>query len=95
MIGPVALIAGGSVVWTVTAIGLRKRLPAPVVTIVLALAGMVIAVGGLLLQVDRDTNADWAAALLFMAFAGPFQARIAFGPFGENRGLASGTVGRD
>jgi hypothetical protein len=77
----VALIVAGAAVVAVTGFVLRRRLPAPVVVLLVAGASVAIGAGALVVQ-DHTTMADWVVALGAMAVLGPLHIRVLVGPFG-------------
>jgi hypothetical protein len=73
----------------VTGFVLRTRMPAPVVTAVLAVAGAGIGWGGSLLLDDPSTG-EFVLTVATMAILVPAHARIVlgrFGPAGRGRGI--------
>ena len=78
------LIAGSALLAVAAAFGLRRRLPAPFVAVLLALAGAGLGVGGMLLQPDPPTW-EFALTVLLLAVLVPAHVRIVLGPFGPPR----------
>ncbi len=86
-----ALILTGSIVLVVTALGLRTRVPAALVLLLVAGSAAATAGGALLVQ-DGATFADWAVALPVAAAAAAGHVRLLLGRFGPPPADASGTV---
>ena len=67
----------------ITAFGLRNRLPSPIVTLTLAIAGGGLGWGAMLLQRDPSTG-EFIAAVLILGLLAPTHVRILLGPFGPS-----------
>jgi hypothetical protein len=67
-----------------TALLLRRRLAAPAVVAVLALAGAGIGWGGMLIQPDPSIG-EFIAAVVMLGVLVPAHVRIVLGPFGPAR----------
>jgi hypothetical protein len=77
----IALIVGGSLVGLAFAFPLRRKAPAVVVAVVLALCGLALGAGALLvLQHVSATN--WTITLVLMTILVPAHVRVVLGPFG-------------
>jgi hypothetical protein len=74
------VVAAGAVA-LLTAFPLRTRLPAPLVTVTLAVAGGAIGWGGMLLRPDPSVG-ELVAAVVLLAVLVPAHARIVLGRFG-------------
>ena len=85
----IALILGGSAVALAAAFILRVRLPSAVVALALAVAGVAVAAGGLLVQ-DEVQAYDWVVALPLMAALTPLHVRFVLGPLGRNAPAGTG-----
>lgn len=77
-------MAASSVAAVATALFFRRRLAAPAVLVILALAGAGIGYGGMLLQPDPSAG-ELAAAVAMLAVLVPAHVRIVLGPFGPRR----------
>jgi hypothetical protein len=87
----IALIAAGSAVGALIVFGLWRRVsPGPAFGS-LAVCGMAIAAGGLLVQEDVGP-ASWAVALAALAVLAPLHMRLVFGPPGRGRMVAPGAT---
>lgn len=85
----IATIVAASAVGLVTVSFLWHRLAAAAAFALLAVCGMGVATGGLLLQEDVGP-ASWAVALVVLGVLTPLHARLVFGPPGPSRVLAAG-----
>jgi hypothetical protein len=79
----VALIGIGVCLGLVITFGLWRRIPARAADIVLALLGMTVGAGALLLQ-DDPRVADWMITLGLLAAFTPLHCRFVFGPPGRS-----------
>jgi len=93
-IGPF-LVAGGAVLGVATALFLRTRLPGPVVTLVLAAAGLLVGAGALMVLTEEPSPLSITLTLVITCVGAPLQARALLGPFGSAVAGSSGTVGDD
>jgi hypothetical protein len=76
----IVLLLVAAAVGVITAAVLRPRVPRPVTTALLALAGGCLGAGALLVH-DESVNAvNWAATLLLGALFLPVHVWVAFGP---------------
>lgn len=89
------LIADGAVLGVATALFLRTRLPGPVVTAVLAAAGLLAGAGALMIVTDEPSRLSITLTLVITGVGAPLQARALLGPFGSAGAGSSGTVGDD
>jgi hypothetical protein len=80
----VALIVIGAAVALPTALLLRTRAPAAVVAAILALCGLALGAGALLVQ-DHVSTTNWILTCVLVTFLVPAHARIVLGPFGPAR----------
>jgi hypothetical protein len=80
----VGLIIGGVAVAFPTAFLLRTRVPAVVVASILALCGLALGVGALLVQ-DHVSLTNWILTCVLVTFLVPAHARIVLGSFGPPR----------
>ncbi len=80
----VTLIAGSWALFAGTALWIRRHAPAWVVDTLLALAGVGVAIGGLLLLSDVSV-ASWIVAPLFLAVASVVHVRALFAGNGPLR----------
>ncbi|HTG47976.1 MAG TPA: hypothetical protein VK646_10005 [Actinomycetota bacterium] len=78
------LLAASWVLFLVTALWLRPRVPAGVTDVLVALSGVGVGIGGLLL-LDDVTVASWIAAPLLLAVAGVVHVRALFAGSGPLR----------
>jgi hypothetical protein len=92
--GPL-LVAGGAVLGVATALLLRTRLPGPVVTAVLAAAGLLVGAGALMIVTEEPSPLSITLTLAITGVGAPLQARALLGPFGNTQAGSSGTVGGD
>jgi hypothetical protein len=84
-----AIVAASAAVAVITGFVLRTRLPAAVVTVVLAAAGAGLAWGGMLLRPDPSAG-EVVLAVAMMAVLVPAHVRIVlgrFGPAGRGTGI--------
>ena len=83
MIGDVAIwiVASAAAVALVTAFLLRTRIPAPLVTVALAVAGGALGWGGMLMRPDPSLG-EFLAAVVLLAVLVPAHVRIVLGRFG-------------
>ena len=77
----VALIVASSAIGALIVFGLWRRLPAGIAFASMAVCGMGIAAGGLLVQEDVGA-ASWVVALAVLAVLAPVHMRLVFGPPG-------------
>ena len=87
----VAWICLGTTVGLIAAAVLRIRLPRAAVLGLLAVSGMAIGAGALLVQTEAS-SIEWALTLAVLGAMVPFQARLVFGRLGKTAEAASGTV---
>jgi hypothetical protein len=78
----VATIVGASALGLLTVFVLWRRLPAAAAFGVIAVCGVGVAVGGLLVQDDVGTG-SWVIAVVALGVIAPVHARLVFGPPGE------------
>jgi len=83
----IALIVASSAVGALIVFGLWGRLPAGLAFGSLAVCGMGIATGGLLVQEDVGV-VSWVVALVALAVLTPVHTRLVFGPPGP-RGMVA------
>lgn len=83
MIGDVAIwiIVAAAAVALLTAFVLRTRIPAPLVTLTLAVAGGALGWGGMLLRPDPSAG-EFIAAVALLTVLIPAHVRIVLGRFG-------------
>jgi len=79
------MIAGGAAGVAVTAFVLRRRLPSPVVFVLVGAFSILVGVGALVVQ-DQVTRADWIVTVAALAVLGPAHVRFLLGPFGPGAG---------
>lgn len=89
------LVAGGAVLGVATALLLRTRIPASIVTVLLAFAGLCAGAGALELVADEPSTSAIVVTLVITGLGAPLQARALLGPFGSAPAGSSGTVGDD
>ena len=77
------VLAAGALALVVSFFG-RTRIPAAVVTTLLALAGAGIGWGGMLLQPDPSVG-EFVVAVVLLTVLVPAHVRIVLGPFGPPR----------
>lgn len=75
------IVVAAAAVALLTAFPLRTRLPAPLVTVTLAVAGGALGWGGMLLRPDPSVG-ELVAAVVLLAVLVPAHARIVLGRFG-------------
>jgi hypothetical protein len=80
----VTLIVAGAAVALPTAFLLRTRVPAAFVASILALCGLALGAGALLVQ-DHVSTTNWVLTCVLVTFLVPAHARIVLGPFGPVR----------
>jgi len=80
----IALISAGGAVALLTTFLLRARAPAAFVATVLALCGLAIGVGALLVQ-DHVSTTNWVVTLVLATFLVPAHVRVVLGPLGRPR----------
>jgi hypothetical protein len=85
----VATIVGASALGLLTVLVLWRRLPAAAALATIALCGVGVAVGGLLVQDDVGT-ASWVVAVVVLGVIAPVHARLVFGPPGRAHIVAPG-----
>ena len=85
----IATIVGASALGLLTVFVLWHRLPAALAFAVVALCGMGVAAGGLLVQDDVGAAA-WVLALVVLGVLAPVHARLVFGPPGRGDVVAAG-----
>jgi 4-hydroxybenzoate polyprenyltransferase len=85
----VAMIVLGVGGVVVVGFALRRRLPGPVVFVLLSGFSVALAAGALAVQ-DHTTTTDWVVALVAMGLLGPAHVRFLLGAFG--RGARPGTA---
>ena len=85
----VATIAVASACGLVTVFFLWRRLPPVTALALMAVCGMAIGAGGLLVQEDVGP-ASWAVALVVLGVVAPVHARLVFGPSGRGDVVAEG-----
>lgn len=85
----VATIVGASVLGLLTVFVLWRRLRAAAAFAVIAVCGVGVAVGGLLVQDDVGT-ASWVVAVAVLGVLTPVHARLVFGPPGRTHVVAAG-----
>ena len=78
----IALIVASSAIGALIVFGLWRRLPPGLALGSMALCGMGIAAGGLLVQEDVGA-ASWVVALGALAVISPLHMRLVFGPPGR------------
>ena len=76
------VIGGSAALALVTAFILRTRLPAAIVVVLLAAAGVGLAWGGMLLRDDPHPG-EIAVAVVLLAVLAPAHVRIVLGPLGR------------
>lgn len=83
MIGDAAMwmVFAAAAVALLTAFTLRTRLPGPLVTVTLAVAGGALGWGGMLLRPDPSVG-EFVAAVVLLAVLVPAHVRIVLGRFG-------------
>jgi hypothetical protein len=83
MIGDVAIwiVAAAAAVALLTAFLLRTRIPAPLVTVALTVAGGALGWGGMLMRPDPSLG-EFVAAVVLLAVLVPAHVRIVLGRFG-------------
>jgi hypothetical protein len=79
----IALIAVGILLGLLTQFGLWRRLPGPAAILLLAVAGVVLGAGVLLVQ-EAAGAGDWAITLLVLGALTPLHGRLVFGPPGRS-----------
>jgi len=77
----IALIVAGSLVGLAFAFAVRRRAPAAVVAAVLALCGLALGAGALLV-LHHVSVTNWTVTLVLMAVLVPAHVRVMLGPFG-------------
>ena len=82
--GVVLIVAGFAGVLLV-GFALRRRLPAGVGFVLLAVFSVAAGAGALVVQ-DHVTTADWIVTLVPVALLGPVHVRFLVGPFGPGAG---------
>ena len=87
-----ALIVLGGAVGVVLALVLRTSMPGPAVWAGLALAGLAVGAGALLVQ-RGVTAADWVMGLCVLGAGTPVHVRLVFGRFGPSSEVAAVAVG--
>jgi hypothetical protein len=85
----VATIAVAGALGLLTVFVLWRRVPAGAAFAVIALCGVGLAVGGLLVQDDVGT-ASWVVAIVALGVLTPVHARLVFGPPGRAQMVAAG-----
>ena len=85
----VTTIVGASALGLLTVFVLWRQLPAAVAFAVIAVCGVGVAVGGLLVQNDVGT-ASWVVAIVALGVLAPVHARLVFGRPGRAHVLAAG-----
>lgn len=85
----VATIVGASALGLLTVFLVWRRLPAAAAFAVMAVCGVGLAVGGLLVQDDVGT-ASWVVAVVALGVFTPVHARLVFGPPGRAQMVAAG-----
>ena len=85
----VATIVGSSALGLLTVFVLWRRLPAAAALAVIAVCGVGVAVGGLLVQ-DDVGMASWVIAVVALGVLAPVHARLVFGPPGRAHIVAPG-----
>jgi hypothetical protein len=85
----VASIAVASALGLLTVFVLWRRVPAAAAFAVIALCGVGLAVGGLLVQDDVGT-ASWVVAIVALGVLTPVHAWLVFGPPGRAQMVAAG-----
>ena len=85
----VATIVGSSALGLLTVFVLWRRLPAAAALAVIAVCGVGVAVGGLLVQ-DDVGMASWVIAVFALGVLAPVHARLVFGPPGRAHIVAPG-----
>lgn len=81
--GGIVLIVAGSAGVLLTAFVLRRRLPATLVYLLLAVSSVLVGAGSLVVQ-DHVTTADWIVTLAFLVTLGPVHVRFLMGAFGPD-----------
>ena len=81
--GGVVLIVAGSAGVLLGAFVLRRRLPASLVYLLLAVSSVLVGAGSLVVQ-DHVTTADWIVTLALLALLGPVHVRFLMGEFGPD-----------
>ena len=82
--GPgIALIVAGSLLGLLTQFGLWRRLPGLAALILLAVAGVAVGCGALLVQEGVGAG-DWALTLLVLGGLTPLHGRLVFGRPGRS-----------
>jgi hypothetical protein len=77
----IALIASGSLVAVLVVFGLWRRLSTAAAMTILAVCGVVVGAGALLVQ-ERASAFEWALTLVGLGVFAPVHARMVFGPPG-------------
>ena len=77
----IALIVAGSLVGLAFAFVARRRAPAVLVAAVLALCGLALGAGALLV-LHHVSVTNWTVTLVLMAILVPAHVRVVLGPFG-------------
>jgi hypothetical protein len=77
----IALIVAGAGIALATGFLLRTRAPAPAVAAILALSGLALGAGALLVQGHVSTT-NWVVTLVALSFLVPAHVRVVLGPFG-------------
>lgn len=85
----VATIVGASALGLLTVFLLWRRLPAAAAFAVMAVCGVGLAVGGLLVQDDVGTP-SWVVAVVALGVLTPVHARLVFGQPGRAQMVAAG-----
>jgi 4-hydroxybenzoate polyprenyltransferase len=89
VVAGVATIAVASACGLVTVFFLWRRLPPVTALALMAVCGMAIGAGGLLVQEDVGP-ASWAVALVVLGVVTPVHAHLVFGPSGRGDVVAEG-----
>jgi hypothetical protein len=77
----IPIVVAAAAIALLTAFLLRTRIPAPLVTVVLAVAGGALGWGGMLMRPDPSTG-ELVAAVVLLAVLVPAHVRIVLGRFG-------------
>jgi hypothetical protein len=79
----IALLVSGTLLGLLVVFGAWRRLSGPVAAALLAVCGVMLGAGALLVQ-DAATGIEWAITLLALGSLTPLHARLVFGPAGSS-----------